>query len=59
MAGASVLGISALCYYGLGLSNESGAIDRSMYVVCLQTFVGVCVIRLMFLAILPLKLSPS
>ena len=30
VAGASALGIGALCFYGLGLSNEAGAIDRSM-----------------------------
>ena len=30
VAGASVIGIGALCYYGLGLSNEVGAIDRSV-----------------------------
>lgn len=29
LAGASVLGLGALCYYGLGLSNEVGAIDRA------------------------------
>ncbi|XP_064632160.1 growth hormone-inducible transmembrane protein-like [Lineus longissimus] len=29
VAGASVIGIGALCYYGLGLSNEVGALDRS------------------------------
>lgn len=32
MAGASVFGIGALCYYGLGMSNEVGTsiTDRSM-----------------------------
>lgn len=30
VAGASAVGIGALCYYGLGLSNEVGAIDRSV-----------------------------
>ena len=25
-----MFGIGALCYYGLGLSNEVGAIDRAM-----------------------------
>ncbi|XP_050392756.1 growth hormone-inducible transmembrane protein [Patella vulgata] len=30
VAGASVVGIGALCYYGLGMSNELGAIDRSI-----------------------------
>ena len=29
MAGASVLGLGSLAYYGLGLSNKSGFIDRS------------------------------
>jgi len=30
LMGASGLGIASLCYYGLGLSKEAGAIDRSM-----------------------------
>lgn len=30
LAGASVLGIGALCFYGLGMSKEIGAIDRSV-----------------------------
>lgn len=29
VAGASALGLGALCYYGLGLSNKVGAIDRA------------------------------
>ena len=29
VAGASLLGIGSLAYYGLGLSNEAGIIDRS------------------------------
>ncbi|XP_033747715.1 growth hormone-inducible transmembrane protein-like [Pecten maximus] len=29
-AGAAAAGIGALCYYGLGLSKESGAVDRAM-----------------------------
>ena len=28
LAGASLLGIGGLCYYGLGLSSQSGAVDR-------------------------------
>ncbi|GAB1598718.1 growth hormone-inducible transmembrane protein-like [Argonauta hians] len=28
VAGASVVGLGALCFYGLGLSNEAGAIER-------------------------------
>ncbi|XP_066583506.1 growth hormone-inducible transmembrane protein-like [Prorops nasuta] len=31
VAGASVLGIGALCYYGLGLSATDGAIDRAIF----------------------------
>jgi hypothetical protein len=31
VAGGSVFGIGALCYYGLGLSNEPGAIERARY----------------------------
>ncbi|XP_060072008.1 growth hormone-inducible transmembrane protein-like [Ylistrum balloti] len=29
-AGASVVGIGALCFYGLGLSSEAGAVDRAI-----------------------------
>ena len=29
LGGASLAGIAALCYYGLGLSNEIGAVDRA------------------------------
>jgi len=29
LAGASLVGLGALCYYGLGLSNDVGAIDRA------------------------------
>ena len=32
VAGASALGIGALCFYGLGLSNEPGTMERSVYV---------------------------
>jgi hypothetical protein len=30
LAGASAVGLGALCYYGLGLSNQVGAIDRAV-----------------------------
>ena len=30
LAGASVLGLGALAYYGLGLSNEVGSVDRAV-----------------------------
>lgn len=30
LAGASAFGLGALCYYGLGLSNEVGAIDKAV-----------------------------
>ncbi|XP_026691040.2 growth hormone-inducible transmembrane protein [Ciona intestinalis] len=30
LAGASLLGIGGLCYYGLGLSSEAGAIDNAL-----------------------------
>ena len=30
LGGAALVGVGALCYYGLGLSNEMGAIDRAM-----------------------------
>ena len=29
-AGASAVGLGALCFYGLGFSSEPGAIERSM-----------------------------
>lgn len=29
VAGASLMGIGALAFYGMGLSNEAGAIDRT------------------------------
>lgn len=29
LAGASLVGIGALCFYGLGMSNQVGAIDRA------------------------------
>lgn len=30
VGGAALFGVGALCYYGLGLSNKVGAIDRAM-----------------------------
>lgn len=30
LAGGAVVGLGALCFYGLGLSSESGAIDHAM-----------------------------
>ena len=30
LAGASALGIGALAFYGLGLSNQEGAADKAM-----------------------------
>lgn len=30
LAGASIVGIGSLCFYGLGLSNQVGTIDRSV-----------------------------
>jgi hypothetical protein len=32
LAGSSVIGLGGLCFYGLGLSNQVGAIDRAAYV---------------------------
>lgn len=29
LAGGSLLGLGALCYYGLGFSNEAGALEKS------------------------------
>ena len=36
VAGAAVLGLGSLCYYGVGLSSEVGAIDRAAYVLALE-----------------------
>ena len=30
LAAGSAVGLGALCYYGVGLSNEVGAIDRAV-----------------------------
>lgn len=30
VAGGALMGLGALCYYGLGLSKEVGALERSM-----------------------------
>ena len=30
LAGASALGLGALAFYGLGLSNEVGSVDRAV-----------------------------
>lgn len=30
LGGAGTLGIGTLCFYGLGLSNQEGALERSM-----------------------------
>ena len=29
LAGASAVGLGALCFYGLGLSNEVGTVDKA------------------------------
>lgn len=29
LAGGSLFGIGSLCYYGLGLSGEAGALDKA------------------------------
>lgn len=31
MAGGAVMGLGALCYYGLGLSSSTGVIDHARY----------------------------
>ena len=31
LAGGCLAGIGSLCYYGLGLSNELGAVDKARY----------------------------
>lgn len=30
LAGGAVVGLGALCYYGLGMSSEIGAIEKAM-----------------------------
>ena len=32
LGGGALFGVGSLCFYGLGLSNEAGAIDRARYV---------------------------
>ena len=32
LAGGAIFGVGSLCFYGLGLSGETGAIDRAGYV---------------------------
>jgi len=32
LGGACAAGVGALCFYGLGLSNDVGAIDKARYV---------------------------
>ena len=29
MGGAGIVGIGSLCFYGLGLSKQTGAVDRA------------------------------
>ena len=44
VGGASLIGIGSLCYYGLGLAKEEGAIDRARCVcVCVCVCVCACV----------------
>ena len=33
LGGGALFGVGSLCFYGLGLSGETGAIDRAGYVV--------------------------
>lgn len=41
LAGASVMGIGLLCYYGLGMSKEASIMSQSAYVLLLKnTFVS-------------------
>ena len=39
-----MFGLGALCFYGLGLSNEIGAIDRSR---CVNSFSGLVIKKLL------------
>lgn len=32
VAGASLIGLGSLCYYGFGLSSKPGALEHSQYV---------------------------
>ena len=47
LGGSALFGVGSLCFYGLGLSGETGAIDRAGYVVkqymLLCMIVGACV----------------
>ena len=42
VAGASAIGLGALCFYGLGLSNDVGAVDRAAYVLILSILINIC-----------------
>lgn len=33
IAGGAVIGLGCLCYYGLGLSSQTGVIDQARYVI--------------------------
>lgn len=38
LAGGAAVGLGALCYYGLGMSNEMGAIERAVWVTLFCVF---------------------
>jgi len=39
VAGGAALGLGALCYYGLGLSTQTGAIDHARYIISI--YIGI------------------
>jgi len=39
VAGGAALGLGALCYYGLGLSSRTGAIDHARYMI--SVYIGI------------------
>lgn len=39
LGGGALFGVGSLCFYGLGLSNEAGAVDRARYSTSLSLYI--------------------
>ena len=44
LGGGALFGVGSLCFYGLGLSGETGAIDRAGYAHDLQCYACVATV---------------